>query len=151
MLLRLVLFRLYESPKYLVAAGRSEEAVVVLRRIAAYNGTTGMRLSLADVQSRPNTGLPEGPGTYTALPREDSGTPMQSSDGRDSEVAFLAAAPPVVRRTLEPVFQRYGELLLPEWRRTTLLVWASWTLFSLAFTSFNVRVCAPCARHSPAD
>ena len=137
MLLRLVLFRLHESPKYLVEAGRAEEAVVVLRRIAAYNGTTGMRLSLADVQSGPDTARQEGSGTYTALPREDAGTTAQPQ--AQSNAAFLAVLPPSLSRALEPLAQRYGELLQPEWRRTTLLVWTTWTLFSLAFTSFNVR------------
>lgn len=38
--LRLFLFDLVESPRYLVGKGKDEEAVVVLHKIAAYNSTT---------------------------------------------------------------------------------------------------------------
>ena len=43
--LRFAVFRLYESPKYLMGRGRDAEAVEVVHRLAAYNGTTS-RLTL---------------------------------------------------------------------------------------------------------
>ena len=36
--LRFFVFHLYESPKYLMGRGRDEEAVEVVRKVAAYNG-----------------------------------------------------------------------------------------------------------------
>lgn len=38
--LRFFVFRLYESPKFLMGRGRDAEAVEVVHKVAAYNGTT---------------------------------------------------------------------------------------------------------------
>ncbi|KAG9309579.1 major facilitator superfamily domain-containing protein [Chiua virens] len=38
--LRFFIFRLYESPKYLMSRGKDEEAVKVVHKVAAYNGKT---------------------------------------------------------------------------------------------------------------
>lgn len=46
---RLVFFKLFESPKFLVANGRSNEARVILQRIAVFNGAP-LPLSLSDVR-----------------------------------------------------------------------------------------------------
>lgn len=37
-ILRFFVFHLYESPKYLMGRGKDEEAIVVLRKVAEYNG-----------------------------------------------------------------------------------------------------------------
>jgi hypothetical protein len=46
---RVLFFKLYESPRYLVNAGRQQDAVHALRKIAQYNGHTA-NIDLADVQ-----------------------------------------------------------------------------------------------------
>lgn len=48
--IRLFVFPLYESPRFLVGIGRDAEAVEVVHRIAAYNGCTS-NLSLLDLQA----------------------------------------------------------------------------------------------------
>lgn len=48
--IRLFVFPLYESPRFLVGIGRDSEAVEVVHRIAAYNGRTS-NLSLLDLQA----------------------------------------------------------------------------------------------------
>ncbi|TFK55265.1 MFS general substrate transporter [Heliocybe sulcata] len=48
--LRFVLFDFQESPKYLLSKGRDEEAVAVVRQIAAINGTTSP-LTIEDLQA----------------------------------------------------------------------------------------------------
>ena len=48
---RLVFFSLFESPKFLVSAGRHEEARSVLQRIAAFNGEP-KRVRLSDVHDQ---------------------------------------------------------------------------------------------------
>ncbi|UZJ51463.1 hypothetical protein CBS101457_000783 [Exobasidium rhododendri] len=48
---RLVFFSLYESPKFLVSAGRHEEARSVLQRIAAFNGEP-KKVRLSDVHDQ---------------------------------------------------------------------------------------------------
>ncbi|KAF8344753.1 major facilitator superfamily domain-containing protein [Amanita rubescens] len=49
-ILRFVVFDLQESPKYLVAKGRDQEAYEVLQHIAKYNGKT-IRLTLEELQA----------------------------------------------------------------------------------------------------
>ena len=48
--IRFFVFRLYESPKYLMGRGRDAEAVSVVHKIAAYNGTTS-HLTLEALQA----------------------------------------------------------------------------------------------------
>ncbi|KDN52949.1 MFS general substrate transporter [Tilletiaria anomala UBC 951] len=190
---RLIFFKLFESPKFLVASGRHQEARVVLQQIAAFNGKP-LPVSLRDVEdeqrrhagsaqrdSRPfrgfsslfgGDGKANSPG-YDALPTEDEehgrsemeeATPSQSLDRPSIEAAqattssmhILSPAaplplplspPPAFVRRLLPAnwhtgladfWARYTHLFEPHWRRTTILVWAIWTLVSLAFTIFNV-------------
>src|ERR1700744_4858529 len=52
---RVTFFRLYESPRYLVHAGRPQEAIVSLQKISEFNGEE-MNLNLEDVQDKPATG-----------------------------------------------------------------------------------------------
>lgn len=46
--IRFFAFKLYESPKYLMGRGRDAEAVEVVHKVAAYNGTTS-DLTLEDL------------------------------------------------------------------------------------------------------
>lgn len=48
--IRFFVFKLYESPKYLMGRGRDEKAVEVVHQVAAYNGTSS-KLSLEDLRS----------------------------------------------------------------------------------------------------
>lgn len=49
-LARVVLFRLHESPRYLVHAGRKEEAAIALAGIAKFNGDDDFEISVSDVE-----------------------------------------------------------------------------------------------------
>jgi hypothetical protein len=49
-IIRFFVFNLYESPKYLMGRGRDEEAVRVVHKVAAYNGTTSS-LTLSRLQN----------------------------------------------------------------------------------------------------
>jgi hypothetical protein len=48
--IRFFVFKLYESPKYLMGRGRDEQAVEVMHLVAEYNGTTS-RLRLEHLQA----------------------------------------------------------------------------------------------------
>lgn len=48
--IRFFIFRMYESPKYLMGRGRDKEAVEVVHRVAKYNGTTST-LTLESLQA----------------------------------------------------------------------------------------------------
>ncbi|THH07777.1 hypothetical protein EW145_g3153 [Phellinidium pouzarii] len=51
---RIVFFRLHESPRYLVHAGRPEEALLNLQKISRFNGSE-LSIDLGDVIDRQNT------------------------------------------------------------------------------------------------
>lgn len=49
-LVRFVLFKIYESPKYLMSKGRDDEAVAVVHKVAARNSATS-ELTVADLKA----------------------------------------------------------------------------------------------------
>ncbi|KAJ6583947.1 MFS general substrate transporter [Mycena vulgaris] len=114
-LARIAFFRLHESPRFLVHAGRPEEALETLQLIARFNGAPGLagELELADVD---DTVTPRDPASYEAIGSSAKGVPYW---------AHRWAA-------------RVRMVLVPEWRRTTVLVWAAWCGMALAYTMFNV-------------
>jgi hypothetical protein len=57
---RITFFRLYESPRYLVHAGRPQEAIVSLQKISEFNGEE-MDLNLEDVEDKPVDTTPASP------------------------------------------------------------------------------------------
>lgn len=57
---RITFFRLYESPRYLVHAGRPQEAIVSLQKISEFNGEE-MDLNLEDVEDKPPHTAPSSP------------------------------------------------------------------------------------------
>lgn len=67
---RITFFRLYESPRYLVHAGRPQEAIVSLQKISEFNGEE-MSLNLEDVQDKlviENSNLPPSSSEQMKLP-----------------------------------------------------------------------------------
>ena len=250
-LARMVFFRLHESPRYLVHAGRPQDALESLQMISRFNGSE-LDLELKDVEDRishaqdsavraANGGPPSSrlfdddteiassptdikPSSATAhVGTPLSSTPLDGSEGAvptkdysatgGSQVPLAAYAaserqsypyphtpasgrdlfhddppsskeedtsvddidvpparprpsrdrrsrgdtfssvrtslyevadraywvlPPWIRRPLRAWLGRFKMVLEPEWRRTTLLVWATWWGIALAFTMFNV-------------
>ncbi|KAI0064112.1 MFS general substrate transporter [Artomyces pyxidatus] len=83
-LARMVFFRLHESPRYLVHAGRPHDALESLQMISRFNGSE-LALELRDVVDRIHPPLPSG-----AAP--DPAPFLSSLDGRE-ETTHLNAAP----------------------------------------------------------
>lgn len=80
---RMVFFRLHESPRYLVHAGRHQEAIESLQMISRFNGSE-LSLNLEDVQDhRDPADAPEGDAPRQTSPPQDT-----------AEVVFDADAPP---------------------------------------------------------
>ncbi|KAJ7069406.1 MFS general substrate transporter [Mycena amicta] len=131
-LARIVLFRLHESPRFLVHAGHPEQALETLQLIARFNGspTLAGELKLADVDD--TAAIPgledqaaEGHGGYEAL----ASTPGESTNTKPQ---------PYLASWVDRWLVRIRMVLIPEWRRTTLLVWGAWCGMALAYTMFNV-------------
>ncbi|MCO5614000.1 hypothetical protein L7F22_068280 [Adiantum nelumboides] len=186
---RLVFFTLFESPKYLVSAGKHEEARSVLQRIAAFNGDP-KRVRLSDVSDRnepQTTSFRPNRTRSTFIPDHQPTQPPRSSidwsNGQDQERQGLMAnadeeidtetqqrrhsfgghehqhdsewqasiqsnntkwsktlkfLPESWRPSVGESVSRYTELFSPYWRKTTILVWSIWTIFTLAYTMVNV-------------
>ncbi|CAE6484302.1 unnamed protein product [Rhizoctonia solani] len=88
--LRIIFFRLYESPRYLVSAGRSTEAVAALQSIEDYNMKFGRPsrsrfvITLADVSdTKPSAMFSEDGVLFEAA--EDEEAPRPSSRGSNEE------------------------------------------------------------------
>ena len=161
---RIIFFKLFESPKFLVASGRPQEARVILQRIAAFNGRP-LPVSLRDVedsdllqesqqrtaQTAPSWTSGGGQG-YDTLPTEEQDAIDDNEEDEERQAAHstlttsqtlqssatLKWLPESWRPGTAEFVARYVNLFEPRWRRTTILVWAIWTLVSLAFTIFNV-------------
>ena len=92
-LARMVFFRLHESPRYLVHAGRPQDALESLQMISRFNGSE-LELDLEDVVDRiyvphiSNSSRPPHPTICT----ENSATPLFDADGEISN-KDLAALP----------------------------------------------------------
>jgi hypothetical protein len=70
-IIRFFIFRLYESPKYLMGRGRFKEAVEVVHAVAAYNGKT----SDLTVQQLEAAGISNAPVTESRDSEKGAGTP----------------------------------------------------------------------------
>ncbi|KAJ7701373.1 major facilitator superfamily domain-containing protein [Mycena rosella] len=118
-LARIVFFRLHESPRFLVHAGRPAEALETLQLIARFNGAPALagELALADVDDTAITAVPSPVQGYEAI------------GGGGKELV-----PPWAHRWTA----RMRMVLVPEWRRTSVLVWGAWCGMALAYTMFNV-------------
>ncbi|KWU45077.1 MFS general substrate transporter [Rhodotorula sp. JG-1b] len=122
---RVLMFRLHESPKFLVASNRPSAAVVTLRRISKINGDESP-WALSDVVDHHRD-------------RND----VRAVDGPShSSGSLVAKSPPgyaaMGHTSPETYADRFSDLLAPKWRRTTLFVWTIWTLASAGYTIFNV-------------
>ena len=70
-------------------------------------------------------------------PHAESGSSIRSSMFEVADCAYWVL-PRNIRRPVRSWFRRFMMVLEPEWRRTTLLVWAVWYCAALAYTLFNV-------------
>ncbi|RKP10069.1 major facilitator superfamily domain-containing protein [Thamnocephalis sphaerospora] len=126
--LRFVLFRVIDTPKYLLAHGRQEDALEVLQTIARVN-RSDIRVTLKDLPIR-----------YLPPDLEQLRT-VESGDGKldaySPSLASIRASPlEKLRRLFSPEIMRglFSHTML----RTTLLIWAIWLFSMVASPIFYV-------------
>lgn len=128
---RTFLFRLQESPKWLVSSGRSADAVLSLQAIAKLNGyDRGGTIDLADVvDAPPRSGSSDG---YRPLAVDET-RPLSPSFPKE-----VVEGKPTMQEQVSVYLDRVSALFRRDMRRTTSLVWLVWFLVSLVYTSFAV-------------
>ncbi|KAF9648509.1 MFS general substrate transporter [Thelephora ganbajun] len=120
-IIRFFVFNLYESPKYLMGRGRDAEAIEVLEKVAAYNGSTN-RLTLEQLQK---TGV-------------IAGTEAEAENGGTVDASIATA----IRRNLEHLKGEHVRSLFATRKlalSTSLLI-VLWAFIGLAFPLYNAFV-----------
>lgn len=157
-LARFFFFSLHESPRYLVHAGKKEEAAIVLAKIARFNGDE-LSITVADVDDdHEEAGGDVGSSTIrrSIAIRDGEEERLLSSPVRErrplqrvraasqssiasvkSSSAYMLARRWIVR-PIHAWYVRVSGLLAGEWRTRTLLIWGIWMTMALAYTIFNV-------------
>jgi len=118
---RVVVFHLPESPKFLMAQNRTEDVLVVLRKIVRINGSP-LSVNIGDIQASPNL-------SYDAVSESPELHPRISNSLEETEETSYSWRSNWER--VQPLF-RYPYF------KTTILVWIIWTFTSFAYTMFNV-------------
>ncbi|KAI8368675.1 major facilitator superfamily domain-containing protein [Choanephora cucurbitarum] len=143
LILRSLWVRLPETPKFLMSQDRQNETIIVLQDIARINGGAIQikKEELPNMQRRSRSNSP----SQSMNEDEDyilSQTNYEDEDDVNrvllSEQYSNADETTVSSENEKGKDQAYKLLLSPQWRLTTLLIWAIWTLTSVAYTVFNV-------------
>ncbi|KAI7871276.1 major facilitator superfamily domain-containing protein [Spinellus fusiger] len=121
--IRTFCFQLPETPKFLMSQDRKNETIIVLKNIARMNGGD-LTISHQDLPNHPRTQNP------LSATSEEEESFLDHSD--HSETTSL------VLESHSSLDSHWRQLLTPQWRKTTLLIVAIWTLTAMAYTMFNV-------------
>ncbi|CAG8453005.1 13375_t:CDS:2 [Ambispora leptoticha] len=137
LLARLLLFRLQESPKYLLTNNRKHDAVLVLRKIARINGNP-MQIHVSDFPTTPD---PHNNATsISSSPQNviNDSSPFLVAFSYEDKYEFRSNPISYTKFHVSAKLHSVRPLFTPKWIRTTLLVWAIWGLVGYAYTTFNV-------------
>ncbi|KAB5589069.1 MFS-type transporter [Ceratobasidium theobromae] len=123
--IRFFIFRLYESPKYLMGRGRFAEAVEVVHAVAKYNGKE-TRLTIEQLEAEGTSGV----------------AAKVSHDAEAGALALDTSASAALRRKFEQFNGDHVRSLFVtrELAISTLLVIAIWAIIGLAFPLYNAFV-----------
>lgn len=158
---RVLLFRMEESPKFLLNHNRHQEAAMVLSRIFHINHkevhsdtfeenieTLTTRFTKphspgntsGESSSESDSGV--SPTEFNALRRPPSHLRQSSTGSSVSETKyrplFLHKYRNKWQRKYRTAMSRLRPLLEPRFRLSTILIWAIWAMVAFAYTAFNV-------------
>ncbi|RIB08190.1 major facilitator superfamily domain-containing protein [Gigaspora rosea] len=127
---RVLLFGLKESPKFLMARNKHNEAAIVLREIAHINGreisVDANDLSTSD-ETPPRVSISM---TYPPV--------KILSNSHYRYGGFFADPMYFIKNRISSKRRDVAPLFTPKWIKTTILVWTIWSVISMAFVMFNV-------------
>ncbi|KAJ2306199.1 hypothetical protein IWW55_001565 [Coemansia sp. RSA 2706] len=137
-------FRLYETPKFLLQNRGRSDVVVVLKKVASFNGAR--RAGDDDSDDARGSLMSDGSGSGSEHAW------LEWPEAAENEVAEPAGEPALGRRAwagaalarvraacdVRAHVRLVRPLFAPGLRRTTTLVWAIWGVVALGFTMFNV-------------
>ncbi|KAF9908861.1 hypothetical protein EC991_009381 [Linnemannia zychae] len=143
---RVILFRLEESPKYLLNHNRHQEAAVVLCRIYKINHkeiqSEAFDENIETLTLRFNR--PVNAGDISSSD-ESSSSVSENSDADLTDIENPSKAWNTLNRyrrrykhKIERALERLDPLFVPEFRLSTILIWVIWALVAFAYTAFNV-------------
>ena len=121
--IRFFIFHLYESPKFLMGRGRDAEAVEVVHKVAAYNGTTSNL-------------------TLDMLRKAERNPPASLND--DSENPRILAMDTSILGALRRILREFGWDHITPLFKTRKLAWSTSLLIILWGTQF-LRSASPLA------
>ncbi|KAF9209630.1 hypothetical protein BGZ49_002786 [Haplosporangium sp. Z 27] len=155
---RVILFRLEESPKFLLNQNRPDEAAIVLRRVfrinhhgpqseafeenietlttrfKQYSSAEESELSSSDSDSDEMEASAE-IGTFRRQPTE---LRLRQDTSNGKYRSLFRWQHHQLRHKFDTAIDRLRPLLSPKFRLSTTLIWAIWGLVSFAYTAFNV-------------
>ncbi|KAJ1742940.1 hypothetical protein LPJ68_001430 [Coemansia sp. RSA 1086] len=129
-------FRLYETPKFLLQNRGRSDVVVVLKKIATFNG--------AKAQAAPEDArsplVPGDGGSNDGSGSEHSWLEWPESEEEESPAPARVGLAARLRAAVDVKahIKLVRPLFAPGLRRTTSLVWAIWGIVAMGFTMFNV-------------
>lgn len=148
-----MLFRLHESPRFLVSSGRGKEAVVVLQAIADFNDQD-MEIDHNDVrpsQAAAGESAMSAMSTMSEVEEARALIPSSEDPGHSppaspmAPMSPLSSRSPLTRRSssnarggrskpklawLHDWRKQMAKLFSPRWRRTVILMWIIWGLMA---------------------
>ncbi|KAF9346012.1 hypothetical protein BGX26_002520 [Mortierella sp. AD094] len=156
---RVILFRLEESPKFLLNHNRSDEAAIVLRRIFEINHgalqseefeenieilTSRFKQYFSEESSEGSSssdsesGDMESSAEHGTARRQPSGLRSRQDATRGKYGMIIQRHQRQWRSKFDIAVHRFRPLLSPKFRLSTILIWIIWGLVAFAYTAFNV-------------
>jgi hypothetical protein len=126
LIIRIIFFRLLESPKFLISHNRKQEAIFVFQEIARINGIQ-LDIHLNDLSS--------------SLNRISSSTTTTTTNSLESEKIHNKSNNKISTNLQQKFLSKFNDikfLFSKKWIITTIIVWSMWGILSFGTVMFNL-------------